>query len=419
MSAAIVGVTPNVIRRLTATLFAAQSIASLGMTAAITVGSIAATQLTGTTAFAGVPTTLFLLGTALGAYPAGRLMERYGRRFGLTLGFLIGTLGTTTAAFALIGVLPLVLFTGNLLMGLSRGALDQGRYAAGDLVSQANRARAIGWVVLGGTVGGIGGPLLIAPASRWAAQLGFDALVGPYLAAAVLFVLGSVMMFVSLRPDPLEIGRHLAREVVDVNSDKLPPRTFSQALESSPIQTAIAAMVLGQVVMVTVMVMTPLQMTEHLHHTLDDVAIVIAAHVTGMYLTSPVTGWIADRVGHAKTILIGAIVLIVACVLAPFSTDTLRLAFALFILGAGWNICFVAGSSLLTDSLRPNERARIQGSNDLLVGLVAATGSLISGFAFAAVGYEVIAFAGITLAIILFGITLWKVQRAPATGSAS
>ena len=135
-------------------------------------------------------------------------------------------------------------------------------------------------------------------------------------------------------------------------------------------------MVLGQVVMTTVMVMTPLQMTEHLHHTLDEVSIVIAAHVTGMYLTSFVTGRIADRMGHAKTILLGAGLLILACLLAPFAAETWRLAVALFVLGAGWNFCYVAGSSLLTDSIQVNERGHIQGSNDLLVGLVAAAGRM-------------------------------------------
>lgn len=411
MSAITLDTSQNVIRRLTATLFVGQSIASLGMTSAITVGSIAATHLYGTTALAGVPTTMYVLGSALGAYPAGRLMERHGRRFGLVLGFAVGVIGTALGAASLVAFIPLLLFIAHAIMGFARGALDQGRYAAGDLVTQAQRAGAIGWVVLGGTVGGIGGPLFIAPASRFATQFGFDDLVGPYLAGAILFVFGTAAMFLFLRPDPREIANHLLRAARSVAPDNTPPRTFMQAFRSHDVQTALAAMILGQVVMVTVMVMTPLQMTEHLHHTLDDVALVIAAHVTGMYATSIITGRIADRVGHARTILIGAFLLIFACVLAPFANDTVRLAFALFVLGAGWNFCFVAGSTLLTDSLRPNERARIQGTNDLLVGLVAATGSLSSGFAFATVGYVGIALAGISLAVGLFAVTLWTVQR--------
>lgn len=410
MAAISIRVTPNVIRRLTLTLLAGQSIMSLGMTSAITVGSIAVTQLFSTTAFAGVPSTMFVLGAAIGAYPAGRLMARYGRRYGLALGFLVGVLGTALGAFSLLGILPLFLFVAHFFMGVARGAIDQGRFAAGEMVTQDQRARAIGLVVLGGTVGGIGGPLFIAPASRLATQFGFDPLAGPYLAAALLFAVGSAVTFLFLRPDPREIGRHLIGLEHVAQTDAPAPRTFLQALRAHDVQTAIAAMILGQVVMATVMVMTPLQMTEQLHQTLDDVALVIAAHVTGMYATSVITGRVADRLGHARTILIGAFLLITACVLAPFATGTLRLAVALFVLGAGWNFCFVAGSSLLTDSLRPNERPRIQGTNDLVVGLVAATGTLFSGFAFDTVGYVGIALAGITLAVLLFGLTLWTVR---------
>lgn len=406
---------PNVIRRLTATLLAGQSIASLGMTAAITVGSIAATQLTGTTDFAGVPTTMYVLGGALGAFPAGKLMDRYGRRAGLTVGFLVGVIGASIGAMALIVFAPFALFLAHALMGMSRGALDQGRFAAADMVTQEHRARAVSWVVLGGAVGGILGPLAISPASRIATSFGYDALAGPYLIGALIFAFGSVMIFTLLRPDPRDIGRALAVTPQEHAEREIPARTFAQALRARNVQTAVAAMVLGQVVMTTVMVMTPLQMTEHLHHTLDEVSIVIAAHVTGMYLTSFVTGRIADRVGHAKTILFGAGLLIVACLLAPFSSETLRLAFALFILGAGWNFCYVAGSSLLTDSIRINERGHIQGSNDLLVGLVAATGSLLGGIFFERIGYAGIAIAGITLALTLFGYVLRRarVQTAP------
>lgn len=404
---------PNVIRRLTLTLFAGQSIASLGMTAAITVSSIAAAQLMGTTVFAGLPSTMYTLGTALGAYPAGRLMERYGRRSGLALGFAVGVIGALIGALSLVALLPLGLFLAYACMGVSRGALDQGRFAAGDLVTQEHRARSIGWVVLGGTVGGIGGPLLVGPASRLVAPFGIEPLAGPYLAGALFFGVGIALMLAFLHPDPREIGRQLARAATVV-TDLQPARTFREALRAVNVQTAVAAMVLGQVVMTTVMVMTPLQLTQHLRETLDGVSIVIAAHVTGMYATSVLTGRVADRVGHARTILIGAFLLLGSCVLATLASDTWRMAATMFILGAGWNFCFVAGSSLLTDSLRPNERPRIQGTNDLLVGLVAATGSLSGGFMFATVGYVGIALAGILLAVSLFGFTLWMLRRGMA-----
>lgn len=397
---------PDTVRRLTAVLFAGQSFASLGMTLAFTVSAIATEHLTGSALLAGVPTTLYLLGIALGAYPFGRIMDAYGRRAGLTLGFLLGLAGMAFASIALIGFVPILLFVAYALNGLSRGAIDQGRFAAADLVTSEYRARQVGWVVLGGTVGGIGGPLFIGPASDLAAQLGLDSLAGPFVAAVGLFLIGTILTFTLLRPDPHDIARRLAHESGVRHAELPPARNFLQVLDAPPAQMALAAMILAQVVMMTVMVMTPLQMTEHLHHTLKDVAFVIAAHITGMYGTSIVTGRIADRFGHARSILFGALLLILACVLAPFAVEQWRLAVALFILGSGWNFCFVAGSSLLTDMLRANERGRIQGTNDLIVGLVTATGSLGSGFAFATIGYGGMAAIGILLALALLIVVM-------------
>lgn len=406
MTTAVLNFSQGTIRRLTGTLFAAQSLASLGMTSSFTVGAIAGAQLSGSPALAGLPTTLYLLGAALGAYPTGRVMDRYGRRTGLVLGFIIGLVGAGLGSVAILGVLPFVLFLAHGLMGLSRGALDQGRFAAADMVSSIHRARQVSWVVLGGTVGGIGGPLVLGPASRLAGQFGIEPLAGPYLAAVGLFVVGSAMIFLLLRPDPMEIGRHIAHEEIARQVIQLPARTFRQVLEVPAAQVAVASMVLAQVVMMTVMVMTPLEMTQHLHQTLDNVAIVIAAHVTGMYVTSLVSGRLADRVGHGRSILFGALLLILSCLLAPFAVEEWRLAAALFVLGAGWNFCYVAGSSLLTDTLRASERGRIQGANDLLVGIVTAIASLGSGVTFAAIGYGGMAAAGILLALSLFGVVV-------------
>lgn len=91
-----------VVRRLIATLFVSQSLAALGVTAAYTVGAIAARHLSGSPALAGLPGTLFLLGSAGAAYPAGRFMDRFGRRNGLSLGFLVSLTGGLVGALGLI-----------------------------------------------------------------------------------------------------------------------------------------------------------------------------------------------------------------------------------------------------------------------------------------------------------------------------
>lgn len=101
-------------------------------------------------------------------------------------------------------------------------------------------------------------------------------------------------------------------------------------------------------------------------------------------------------------ILVGASVLVLACVTAPLTGNTVPLSVSLLLLGLGWNFCFVGGSTLLADQLSPAERGRTQGFNDLLVGLAAAVGSLGSGLVSARFGYAGVGLAGAVLALVPF-----------------
>jgi MFS family permease len=175
---------------------------------------------------------------------------------------------------------------------------------------------------------------------------------------------------------------------------------------------ALLSMVLGQMVMVLVMVITSLHMRGH-NHELGDISAVIASHTFGMYAFSIVSGRLADKWGRGVVILIGSLTLIIACVAATISPDVLPLGVALFLLGLGWNFCFVGGSTLLADQLSPVERARTQGFNDLLVGLASALGSLESGFIFASLGYNMMAYVSAVVALIPFLVVIVWMARTP------
>jgi MFS family permease len=172
-----------------------------------------------------------------------------------------------------------------------------------------------------------------------------------------------------------------------------------QILRQPAAITAVTAMALGQVVMVAIMVITSLHMDDH-HHARSDIYSVISAHTFGMFAPSIVSGWLLDRIGRGRMILAGAGILFLACIAAPLSPDVLPLGIALFLLGLGWNFCFVGGSTLLSDQLSPLERSRTQGTNDLLVGLASALISLSSGFIFAATSYTVMAIIAASLSLI-------------------
>ncbi|MCP4168838.1 MAG: MFS transporter [Chloroflexi bacterium] len=114
---------------------------------------------------------------------------------------------------------------------------------------------------------------------------------------------------------------------------------------------------------------------------------------------STVTGRLANRFGSYAIILAGALTLALSAVLAPLSNEWLPLAFALFLLGLGWNFCFIAGSSLLTVGLVPGEEGRIQGASEVLVALASGAGSLSTGAIFAGGGMAGVSMVGLALTL--------------------
>jgi MFS family permease len=272
--------------------------------------------------------------------------------------------------------------------------------------------------VLGGTFGAIVGPLLVGPMGNLIRTLGMDELAGAYLATLVLFTLASVVVFTGLRPDPRDLGKQVAAEHPDPVLTTLTgeARPILEILRQPAALLAVSAMALGQVVMVAIMVITSLHMRNH-QHNLGDISAVISSHTFGMYAFSVLSGRLSDKWGRGQVILIGASTLLLACITAPLSPNVVPLAVALFLLGLGWNFCFVGGSALLADQLSPLERSRTQGTNDLLVGLASAVGSLGSGFVFAASNYTVISIVAGVLALVPLLMSLFWIRRKsiPAT----
>jgi MFS family permease len=406
----------RIAQRLTWTLFAAQSLGSAGFIASATLASILGAELGGSTAWAGVPSAVYLAGTAGAALAWGYLMDALGRRGGLVLGLLAGTLGAGLAFLAVNAGAFGPFLVGLALMGVASAAVTLGRFASAEVHPPAERGRAISTVVLGGTVGAVLGPLLVGPAGAWAQRLGGRDLSGAYAVSGLLFLIAGLLIFTALRPDPRQVGKAVAALYPSAVNGSSDARSLRAILAGSEARLAMIAMVLGQAVMVMVMVITSLHMRAHAHG-LGELSAVISSHTLGMYAFSVVSGRLADRWGRRPTIAAGAAGLVLACALATLSPDVVPLAVALFILGLGWNLCFVGGSTLLADQLTPDERARTQGFNDLLVGLASAAGSLGSGLVFAAVGYSAMAWIGAALALVPLVLALPRRRPAGESGA--
>jgi len=385
-------------RKLKWTLFGAQAMGSAGFLVASTVTPIVGSQLSGRPSFAGVPTAFYWAGGALATLVWGRLMDPIGRRRTLSLGLLVGVLGASLASFFVVRHSFQGFVLGLVLMGAANSALQLARFMAGEVHRMEERGRAISTVVLGGTVGAVLGPALVAPMSALATSLGGPPLAGPYAASAGFFSLGAVLVVVLLWPDP----RDLARELHTASAVETPARrTVPEILRDPGVRIAGLTMAIAQVVMVMLMVITSLHMSHH-HHALSSIAAVMSSHVFGMYAFSVVSGRFADRWGRGPLIGVGALVLVISCLTATLSTEVAPLAMALFLLGLGWNFCYVGGSTLLSDRLSQAERARIQSVNDFVLTTLAGTGSALSGLVFSSLGYAMMGYlsAGVSLILV-------------------
>ena len=211
--------------------------------------------------------------------------------------------------------------------------------------------------------------------------------------------LPAILTTIALRPDPYELADESSRHQNEQDRDI--PTSLRVVLRRPNVPVAIVALITVQVVMVLIMTMTPLHMTQH-HHDLAAVGLVISGHTFGMFGLSPISGRLTDRFGSVAVILAGLGVTAFSAVLAAVAPPDggVMLFLALFLLGYGWNLGYVAGSALLTQDLSLAERTRIQGLTDALIWSSAAAASLSSGLVVAGAGYATLGLLGASLVII-------------------
>jgi MFS family permease len=373
--------------------------------------TIVGKELSGSAEMAGVPTAVNLFAAAFSAFVWGVLWDKTGRRNGLSLGILLGTIGLVLSLLAVISQSFVLLLVGLVGVGFARSAVQLGRFIASEVNKPSRRGRAISYVVLGGTVGAVAGPLLVDPSSNLAVRLGLDELAGPFMVGALLLFIAGLIAQIGLRPEPMQLSRQIDAEYPEEILQQDSARSIPTILRQPAVVVAVLAMVLAQVVMTLLMGISALYMKD-LDHSLGDISVMLSAHTLGMFAFSVVSGRLADRWGREPVVVTGTLIIIASAILAPAYSQVAPIAFALFLLGLGWNLCFVGGSALLADQLSPPERARTQGFNDLLISLASAFASLGSGVVYARMGYGKLGlFGGLLILIPLLAALWWTVNQ--------
>ncbi|MEV5886980.1 MFS transporter [Streptomyces sp. NPDC052020] len=388
---------PPARRRALTVLVVSQVLGGAGMAAGITVGALLAQDLLGSTGLAGLPAALFTIGAALGAAVLGRVCQRFGRRPGLALGNGIAALGSAGVVAGAAAHLPLVVLAALFVYGAGTATGLLARYAGAELAPPERRGRAAGTVLFAMTLGAVAGPNLVGPTGTLAHTWGIPRLAGPFLLAAAAYTAAALVLLMGPRPTPPPPAR------------PGPPREAAAAPGTGPrgplrarpgLITGATVMITGQLVMIAVMTMTPVHMNGH-GHTTQAVGLVIALHVGAMFLPSPLSGLLTDRLGARRVAAAAGAVLPGAGLLASLAppASVPLLACALVLLGIGWNLALLSGTALITDAAPAENRAAVQGLADVGMSVAGATGGMASGLVVGSGGYPVLAAAAGALAL--------------------
>jgi MFS family permease len=401
-------------RRTVRVLVTGQILGGLAIGATLAIGAVLAAEISGSEAWSGAAATLSTLGAAGASIPLARLAQRRGRRTALALGVLVSAGGAVvTVIAAALSSFPLLL-VGYAMLGVGVSVNLQSRFAATDIASPQRRGRDLSIVVWSTTVGAVVGPNLFGPGEVIAMWFGMPHLTGSFVVAVAAQLVAAVVYLVWLRPDPYVVSQSLPKPPVVGSAD-------GAVRVRSLLVFAIAAIGLSHAVMVSVMSMTPVHLTHH-GAALAIVGLTISLHVAGMFALSPLFGWLSDRFGRLRTILLGQLLFLVALVvIALGELDPLLVTVGLVLLGLGWSAATVSGSALVADLVTGAARPRIQGRTDLVMNISGAAGGAAAGPVLAAVGYAGLAWgAGILVLLVIAGAIVLGPRRArllPQTGA--
>jgi len=381
---------PALQRRTIATLQLAQVPGQAAIAGVVAVLALFVGDLLGDDRLAGSGNAAFTFGAALMAPSFSALSRRRGRRPALVAAFTIGACGAAVAAFG--GQMRLVwlLLVGMVLFGGVQAASLQGRFVAADLAEPGEGPRAIAAVVWLGTLGAVFGPLLTPQWKKLAPHLGLDPSVGPIAFAAILAMVAAAVIWFRLRPDPLAITGGIDPSAHRAQPVKSVKRSWVSIKASPMVQLGLLSMIVAQAGMVAVMTMTPPHMRDH--HQAGSSPYVIAVHIAGMYAMAPWVGRFVERIRPDRAVMVAGVVL--ACgtagsVLAGYQRPLIFVG--LFLLGLGWNIGLIAGSSLVSSGVAASERVEVQGTADLMMSFCGGCAAFGSGFIKRAWGFHLLA----------------------------
>lgn len=368
-----------------------QALAMTGMTMNMSVTALAGHELAPDPSLATLPLALQFTATMLTTMPASLYMRHVGRRLGFATGVLIGVTGAVLGVTAIFAEGFVLFCAASMLIGSFQGFAVLYRYAAADTASDSFRPRAISLVLAGGVVSALLGPTLAKYSFELFAPILF---AGTFVAIAI--VQGLSLFFLAF----VEIPRPSAEE------RSTSGRPLIEIVRQPVFLVAVFGAMIGYGSMTFVMVATPLAMVD-CGFAVPDTFIVVQWHAVGMFAPSFFTGSLIQRFGVIRIMLTGVVAYLLCAVINLSGVTFLQFFSALVLLGIGWNFLFIGGTTLLTESYRKEERAKVQGLGDFLVFSMSTLAAFSSGAINHAFGWEAINYGLLPLSAAVGFALLW------------
>tara|TARA_Y100000992_G_scaffold1498_1_gene1000 strand:- start:1249 stop:2418 length:1170 start_codon:yes stop_codon:yes gene_type:complete len=352
---------------------------------------IIGSQISPVKSLATLPMSISVVGIAIGAIIATKVMSLIGRKYGFIIASMGNMLTSILAAYSIMTQNFILFCFANFFLGIGMAFTHQYRFAAAESVEKNKAPKAISIILFGGIISAFLGPSL----ANYAKDIFSNSLyVGSYLALALLTFIPTILfLFFESKSNIKTNVKYAGRNYLELISQ---PR-FIQSITASAF---------GYAIMTFLMTATPISMHVMENMSLDKTSIVIQFHVAAMFLPSLLTGYLIKRFGHSNVIYAGVFLYSITLITSIFDQSFFNYMFALIFLGLGWNFLFISGTSLLVLTYREEEKYKAQGLNDFVVYSIHAIGSLSAGVFIALTNWKIMNIICIPFMVLIIFTTI-------------
>ena len=352
---------------------------------------IIGSQISPVKSLATLPMSISVVGIAIGAIIATKVMSLIGRKYGFIIASMGNMLTSILAAYSIMTQNFILFCFANFFLGIGMAFTHQYRFAAAESVEKNKAPKAISIILFGGIISAFLGPSL----ANYAKDIFSNSLyVGSYLALALLTFIPTILfLFFESKSNIKTNVKYAGRNYLELISQ---PR-FIQSITASAF---------GYAIMTFLMTATPISMHVMENMSLDKTSIVIQFHVAAMFLPSLLTGYLIKRFGHSNVIYAGVFLYSITLITSIFDQSFFNYMFALIFLGLGWNFLFISGTSLLVLTYREEEKYKAQGLNDFVVYSIHAIGSLSAGVFIALTDWKIMNMICIPFMVLIIFTTI-------------